>query len=94
MNPTPAPRRSLTLADVTIRDVIAQLLGAAEELNLAAPKRREIVIVLEGVAKLLRLAGDAVDGDGRHATSQSAWLLAALLDQARLAAIERWGGSP
>lgn len=101
MKPTRVPRRLLTLADVTILQPaigpnaerspmrgaeVAQLLAAAEALNLTRTGHQGMV--LDGVAELLRVTGDAVDEDCWHATSKSAWLLAALLDGVRLAMTE------
>jgi hypothetical protein len=98
MTRRPASRRSLTLADVTILtpalppDVattplsgaeVARLLAAAEDLNLARSGHQ--AMVLEGVAELLRVIGDAAGGDCWQATEKSAWVLAALLDGIRSA---------
>jgi hypothetical protein len=70
---------------------VAQLLAAAEALNLADPDDQGRVE--EGIAELLRVVGDAADPDrdGWRAGPPSAWLLAALLDAIRLARAERSG---
>jgi hypothetical protein len=70
---------------------VAQLLAAAEALNLANPDDQHRVE--EGIAELLRVIGDAADPDRDcwRAGASSTWLLAALLDATRLARAERSG---
>jgi hypothetical protein len=77
-------------ADAIPGATVARLLAATEALNLADPDDQSRV--LEGVAELQRVIGDAADAeDVARAGSKTGWLLGALVDAVRLAMGERTG---